>query len=526
MITLLRCSTVVLMLLTVLSAQSLDVSLERTTSHKDWGTGWDTIFVLQNGIVTLAAVPKIGGRVMQYDLGTNASIYIHGEYKGKVPPDGNAMVGGFRMLPSPQADFGWPSPPALDLNPYTCTVVASSADSAAIELTSSIENSTDAKYAKHKGLQFKRRITLYKASTRVKVEMTMLNKGQQQLQHGIWDITQTACGNNDCWAYFQRNPSSSLGGGKGFVQYMGESASAAAAAEAATQWKPDAAPGGIMGVQYLKKVGKIGADCKAGWICFNDRTTRYAYVKTFTWRNGETYPDSGASVQVYTYDDTYNMIEVEVLGPLVNLGPGDSTTLTEEWFAARASGTVLDINSAGLITRKLTVQEQNEGITVTGTYGVFQPGKVYARFIGTDGNPVSTADSFTVKPDDSLQMSGTYTVPPGVNRLQLQAYSTGGVLVGILDSAAVPVTGVRFDNRQKLLSAPLHTITPSGITLYEVEPATVTMHTLTGRILASHRVIPGDAMTVPFTGYRGTCIVTIARPSGTVSIPVPAVTVR
>lgn len=413
----------------LLMSQSYDVTLGKQIGYSGWTAVWDTVYTLKNNVVTLAIVPKLGGRVMQYDIGTNPFIFIYNSQQ--MPTTGNDLVGGFRVLPSPQSDFTWPSPPNLDFNPYTCTVRANDIDSSVISLESLVENSTDTKYQKHKGLQFKRLITLYKASSRVKVEMTMLNKGTQSMTHGIWDITQTACANStNCWVYFKRNPTSTLGGGKGYVHY-------ASAPGGVSQWFPNAAEGNVMGVQFQKVVGKIGADCKAGWICFNDRATGYAYAKTFTYQDGKNYPDSGASVQVYTYAD-YNLVEVEVLGPLVTLAPGDSTKMVENWYAARSLGPVLDVNAAGLVTNKLKAQQSGDSVTLTGTFGIFHSGKVKTQFCNASGAIVTLVDSTAVLPSDSLRVNRKLRVPAGAVLIRLAAFNAAGISVGTLDSVAVP----------------------------------------------------------------------------------------
>ena len=203
--------------------------------------------------------------------------------------------------------------------------------------------------------------------------------------------------------------------------------------------------------------------------------------------------------------------------------------LTEELFAARATGPVLAVTSAGLITKKLAVQEQVGGITVSGTYGIFQPGKVYARFVGENGSTVATADSFSVKPDDSLKVTGTYQVPAGTKSLQLQAVDANGSPAGLLDSASVPVTGVDTGRMQHPSSRTGYSITPHGITVHGPEGAAVALHTLSGRLIAAGRVEPGKSMTLPFSqAYRGTVIISISGQSGRklITIPVVAGTVR
>jgi hypothetical protein len=421
----------------IADAQQFNVTLEKKSNYNNWGTAWDSVIVLKNGIITLAAVPEIGGRVMQYDLGTHPSIYIHESMKGKDIVSGDSMIGGFRQLPSPQSDFQWPSPPKVDFGVYTCSVLQNNSDSAVISLLSPIEDSNLDKYKSHKGMQFKRDITLYKATSHVKVVMTMYNRGQQSMTHGIWDITQSACSNNNAadtnnfWVYFQRFQQSTLGGNKGFVQYKSEGTGAG------SQWIANAAPGNIMGVQFKKLRGKIGADCRAGWICFNDRYDAYAYVKTFTYQNGKTYPDSGASVQVYTYPN-FNMLEVEVLGPLTTIAPGDSVSLVENWFAARSNGPVLAVNAAGLTTIKLTGMQLDDSMDVNGTFGVFYQGYVKTQFCDASNAVVATVDSVFVTPSDSFCVNKKHKIPVGAAYIRLALFDSKGAAAGILDSTAVP----------------------------------------------------------------------------------------
>jgi hypothetical protein len=478
----------------IATAQQYDVSLEKKSNYNNWGTSWDSVVVLKNGIVTIAAVPKIGGRVMQYDLGTHPSIYIHESMKGKNITSGDSMIGGFRQLPSPQSDFQWPSPPKVDFGAYTCTVLQKNADSAVISLLSPIEDSNLDKYKTHKGLQFKRDITLYKGSTRVKVVMTMYNKGQQSMTHGIWDITQSSCSNNDTadlenfWIYFQRYEQSTLGGNKGYVQYKNEGTGAGA------QWIPDAAPGNIMGIQFKKLRGKIGADCRAGWICFNDRYDAYAYVKTFTYATGKNYPDSGASVQVYTYPNM-NMLEVEVLGPLTTIAPGDSVTLEENWYAARSNGPVLAINAAGLTTKKMTVGQSNDSLAVNGTFGVFYQGYVKMQFCDASKTVVSTVDSVPVTPTDSFYVNKKLKIPAGAAYIHLTAFDSKGTAVGILDSAAVPSPLSNGKGLQPQVSSiTAHSITAqvenSAIMINVPNEGTyqITLHTIDGKQIGSRTV--------------------------------------
>jgi len=77
------------------------------------GWGWEAI-VLANGVVTLAIVPEIGGRVMQYDLGDHPSMFVNASEVGKrYEPSSSAPwhnFGGYKVWPAPQDNWGWPPP--------------------------------------------------------------------------------------------------------------------------------------------------------------------------------------------------------------------------------------------------------------------------------------------------------------------------------------------------------------------------------------------------------------------------------
>jgi hypothetical protein len=75
---------------------------------------------------------------------------------------------------------------------------------------------------------------------------------------------------------------------------------------------------------------KIGLQGRPGWAAY--RRADALLVKRFAWLEGETYPDMDASVQCYSCGD---FIEVETLGPLVTLSPGESTTHRETWTLVR-----------------------------------------------------------------------------------------------------------------------------------------------------------------------------------------------
>jgi hypothetical protein len=421
-----------------LIAQPYNVSVTKQSNYNSWGTGWDSVYVLQNNLVTCTIVPAIGGRTMQYDLGAHSFMFFNNAMKGTTSTAGGQMWGGMRQLASPQSDFtgNWPPPPTLDSRAYTATITQNSIDSSSVYLESQIEASDGTNF---NGLRFKRTITLYKNSSRVQVKMTMVNANNAvQRNHGIWDITEVTGGTSGItydtmiWVYVPLDPSSAMGAGRGYAQLQQRDT---------TQWIKNAAPG-VLGIQYRHVEAKMGADSKAGWICNIDRRNGYAYVKRFTYVNAGSYPDSGSSVEVYTYGSSYSCLEVEVMGPMVTLATGDSTTLYEDWFATRSFGPVYSVNNAGLITRPLSARKSGDSVSVLGVYGVFYPGYVKSVFIDASGTTLSIADSVGMTPLDSLTLNKSYQVPANVAKLVLMAYKIDGTSLGCLDSVILLQTTV------------------------------------------------------------------------------------
>lgn len=71
---------------------------------------------------------------------------------------------------------------------------------------------------------------------------------------------------------------------------------------------------------------KVGAFVPAGWAAYVNHSQ--LFVKTFAVQPGAIYPDNQSNVELFTCDF---MLEVESLGPLVNLAPGATVEHVEQW---------------------------------------------------------------------------------------------------------------------------------------------------------------------------------------------------
>ncbi len=75
------------------------------------------------------------------------------------------------------------------------------------------------------------------------------------------------------------------------------------------------------------KAQKIGASVPDGWAAYCRQN--HLFLKLFPFQKDAEYPDFGSSTEFFTNAE---ILEVETLGPLLNLEPGRSVEHTEDWF--------------------------------------------------------------------------------------------------------------------------------------------------------------------------------------------------
>jgi hypothetical protein len=71
---------------------------------------------------------------------------------------------------------------------------------------------------------------------------------------------------------------------------------------------------------------KLGVANREGWVAYINEGT--AFLKMFDYKQGKTYPDGGCNFETFTNQE---MLEVESLGPLTTLQPGETAEHTERW---------------------------------------------------------------------------------------------------------------------------------------------------------------------------------------------------
>ena len=401
--------------------------------------GWDAV-ALKNGLVSLVAVPIIGGRVMAYDLQTYSYLFVDRNLAGKLftpeehVGDGSMPnwknYGGDKTWPSPQGWSGpheWPGPPdaVLDSGHYSLSIRQENPDgSAEIEMTSPSDR-------ERTGIQIFRRFKLYAGSSRVTQTLTFKNVSDRKVRWSIWDVNQLLAERvlpdgsldveKECVITTRLNADSKFP--RGFNVMFGDDNN--------PQWQADP-QSGLFKAQYLWEIGKVGIDTTCGWIGFSNAAQGYAMCEQFPYYPGQEYPDSGVTVECWTVgrgkvaglnyegSDIY-LMEVEVLSPFYWFEPGQSHTFVLEWGACRLNGAITHAEAGGLTAGTPRVEVGENGkLRLRGQFGVFDEGELVLSARTETGDTLVALNLGPVSPMQVLDLDETVILPEGVRNIELE----------------------------------------------------------------------------------------------------------
>jgi hypothetical protein len=399
----------------------MSLSIKKVRNYKKWG--WDA-WVLKNDWVTLAAVPAIGGRIMEYALGRSSLIFTNPDLYGKtVAPRQNQDrpdFGGDRVWPAPRDAWNQPLPPTLDHGVYEAVKEHESDEAVTLLLTSPVERWGAP------GIRIERRLTLKHNSTKAFFKETLVNESEEDVSWSLWNITQHNVihpGKDDFehfWAYFPVHAKSRYGASGVYFTDMSEG------------FKGEVAPG-VYGIQYVPDGQKIFSDSHEGWIGFADHQKQLVTTKTFPNYHGKPYPDNEARAAVYMNQKDLPYLEVQVMGPIVELAPGEATSFSIDWGITQAQHPILDINDIGVVTQPLAEKDGK----LTGKYGVFYEGSIYMVFRDMRGVMLKKTLPQSVSPSKPAQIDQTIKMDPDVRLVEVQVNNQDGHTMGVLDAMEV-----------------------------------------------------------------------------------------
>lgn len=293
----------------VSAASSAAVVADRTRYH-----AWDDALRLSNQLVEVVAVPAVG-RVMSFRFVDGENVLwedptLRGR-RGDASGKEWVNFGGDKTWPSPEAEWKnytghpkWMPPAAFDALPVEGRIEGST-----LVLTSPV----DAAY----GIRTIRRIALAPDKAEMTIETTYERVSGQPSKVAIWVITQFA----DPVAVYVP-----IGFRSVFPQGHYVFGSGAA------PWPQLTTTERLIRVTRDPKAPhKLGGDAdRMLWI----GEKALCLVSTPRVRGAE-YPDRGASAEVYTNPDPKTYVELETLGPLALLKPGDRISQTNTYALQR-----------------------------------------------------------------------------------------------------------------------------------------------------------------------------------------------
>jgi len=273
-----------------------EIQIERSTYE-----GWEECIRITNGLVELVATTAVGPRIVDFRRTDGENVFFLDESAaGTIGDDGWELYGGHRLWHSPEHD---PRTYQPDNEPVDATVTERGC-----RLVQPVETET--------GIQ--KAIEIKMAEDEPAVELT-----HELTNEGVWSVELAP------WAISVCKP-----GGTAVVPFPDGDPDKLLPDRSLVFW-----PSTDIGDDRLSYVDdhvlveqadgpelKIGANALEGWTAYvNDGQ---AFVKTFDHDPERTYPDRGASVEAFMLDF---MLELETLGPLVELDPDETTSHTERW---------------------------------------------------------------------------------------------------------------------------------------------------------------------------------------------------
>jgi hypothetical protein len=402
--------------------------------------GWQD-YSLANGLITLLVVPDIGGRAIQFELGTHPYFFVNPELAGKIlPREENerghkwANYGGDKDWLAPQGfdtSDQWAGPPdyTIDGSRYAAKVIKDTPDEVALQLTSPPDERS--------GLIISRVYHVERGSTRVRLEHTMQNISVHNVRWGFQEVTQSDTlnpddrqePNPDIWMYCPVNNRSHFT--KGYLPQFGE------VRHPAYHVRPD----GLFALQSLYQVAQVGLDSDAGWLAVSNGSTQHAFVERFRFVPGADYPDNctvefwlnGPHRQIELADQTHEdllavpfYLETEIISPFFELKPGESGHFETEWFASRSPRPVVNVTDAGVVSERLKMDMTGNVAHLSGTFGVFFWGTAEISVKSHAGEVLQTLPLGRVNPVQVLQLDSRVPLPTGTWRVSLNVLDASG----------------------------------------------------------------------------------------------------
>ena len=289
--------------------------MAHTSIVKEDFRNWPNTYRLSNGLVEARVVTDVGPRIMDFHAAGGANLlYVRESEAGKSGEDEWVQRGGWRLWIAPERRE---TTYALDNAPCAAEVVGDDT----LRVTGPPQPTA--------GIQKIIEVTLKPGESRLRITSRIKNISDHALTHAAWSLPVLRPG------------------GRAFVPQDVGSPTAFDAVRRLLLWsyakfddpryhfgdrlieidhahvKP--APPGQSGRHDDES--KIGVDSAQGWAAYLFGGT--LFLKRFPHDAKGQYPDGGATIEVYS---SHEFLELENLGPLTTMAPGDEIVMPEDWW--------------------------------------------------------------------------------------------------------------------------------------------------------------------------------------------------
>lgn len=291
----------------------------RITVEKITYRGWPDSYRLTAGGYKLVVVPEIGGRIMEYSLDGKNIMWENPQEFGLTYPISEDWknYGGYKTWVAPQDIWGWPPDFMMDSGKANIQVLQSTKGLPVLKVIGAPSRKL--------GVLFVKEITMDE-SGQVTIKQRMANIGAKKVNYGVWDVTQVQ---TPCYVVFPINPKTKFKDGLNCLT-----------SEARNSKQFDFVDG-LCIVTYMGEVTDIASDSPGPWMLWFKGDI--AYVKLFGPADKDAeYPDDGCTCEVFTSKPQLGYVEMEILGPIVDLAPGAETEMVGTWKLFKLSQPVTD----------------------------------------------------------------------------------------------------------------------------------------------------------------------------------------
>ncbi|MFC1538253.1 DUF4380 domain-containing protein [Candidatus Latescibacterota bacterium] len=377
--------------------------------------GWNSV-ILRNSFTELDIVPELGGKIMGYNAFGNQILWHNPSLRGEIETFrqndiGEEFInsGGAKVWPAPQSKWGGPPDMVIDGSPYDYSL-----DNKIVTVTGPEDNESG-----RTGIQYIHSYSLEPSSTIVDLHLSLKNCIESPIQWALWHLT-TVPTNRNFTVYVPVNDGNweVMHGGENNIQWLG-------------------VEDGLFRARFDGRVGKVGMKVREGWAAVHDEDNEIVYTLLYPLEKNVEYPHNGHNFEIWSTGEIKNpdgtiapemsYMELEILGPLANLAPDESTSMDVKWAACKSSG-VKRVTPFAVISEEITFVD---GVA-SGKFGVFQSGAFEQEMFDTNGERRGIEKILEVSPISEVSFKREPYLPDDAVRIRYQVTDSEGTILGIL----------------------------------------------------------------------------------------------